>query len=290
MATPFDDNPVEIVTGKTQQFQCKTDAGRPSSRIQWYMSGTNITSLATPQDVICSLNCNGKVISSSVLTYTGNRGDEGKIMYCTALNIENQSVGSQNKTVEILYGASSVIISPTLQIYTVKETIEGVGPINCTADDCNPDCAMTWSRPTMSDGYISVLNLQKINRTQAGNYSCNASNTAWSKTSVAVNVIVQYGPAVVNISPPNQTYTIKELTGSAGHIICNADCKPDCIITWKGNNVPVGTNNILYLTNITRKQAGNYQCTATNNVGNNTSVTVIVIVLYYRNINFQYQD
>ena len=32
------------------------------------------------------------VISSSVLTYTGNINDDGKILYCTAFNIEGRSV------------------------------------------------------------------------------------------------------------------------------------------------------------------------------------------------------
>jgi hypothetical protein len=43
-----------------------------------------------------------KVISSSVLTYTGNINDDGKILYCTAVNIEEEGwIISSNKTILI---------------------------------------------------------------------------------------------------------------------------------------------------------------------------------------------
>lgn len=100
--TPSDGNPIEIVTGVKKRFECKTDAGRPSSAIQWYISGTNVTDVAVSQPDICYSDCKGKVVSSSVLLYKGNRIDEGKHIYCTALNIESQSVRSQNKSIVIL--------------------------------------------------------------------------------------------------------------------------------------------------------------------------------------------
>ena len=40
-------------------------------------------------------------------------------------------------------------------------------------------------------GTTSVLNLQNINRNQAGSYQCTTSNDVSSKTSVVVNVVVQ---------------------------------------------------------------------------------------------------
>lgn len=99
---PTDGNPIAIVMGTVQQFECTTDAGRPSSSIQWYLSGTNVTSSATSQPDVCNHGCNGTVVSSSILLYTGIRNDEGKNIYCTALNIESRSVRSQNRTLVIL--------------------------------------------------------------------------------------------------------------------------------------------------------------------------------------------
>jgi hypothetical protein len=61
--------------------------------------------------------------------------------------------------------------------------------IQCIAD-CMPVCTMTWNGPSLLAGTTSVLNLQNINRNQAGNYQCTASNDVSSNTSVVVNVVV----------------------------------------------------------------------------------------------------
>ena len=82
-----------------------------------------------------------------------------------------------------------VSITPLTQSYTLKET-ENLNQIQCTAD-CIPVCTMTWSGPNLPAGTTSLLNLQNINRNQAGNYQCTASNDVSSKTSVVVNVDVK---------------------------------------------------------------------------------------------------
>lgn len=103
LSTPTDENPVEVVSKRNQTFSCTTNAARPSSRIQWYLSTINITSSSSPQPDVCNTDCSDdKVISSSVLTYTGNINDDGKSLYCTAVNIEGRSVvRSSDKTIVI---------------------------------------------------------------------------------------------------------------------------------------------------------------------------------------------
>ena len=103
LSRPTDKNPVEVVSDRDQIFSCTTNAGRPSSKIQWYISTINITTSASPQPDVCSTDCSDvKVISSSVLTYTGNRNDGGKILYCTVINMEELGVvSSADKTIVI---------------------------------------------------------------------------------------------------------------------------------------------------------------------------------------------
>lgn len=99
---PYDKNPIEILSGSTQQFQCTTNAGRPSSRIEWYLSGANITEKAFVQTDKCDPGCNETLISSSVLKYTGNRSDIGKTIYCIAENVKEMSVRSLDRSIDIL--------------------------------------------------------------------------------------------------------------------------------------------------------------------------------------------
>lgn len=97
-----DDNPIKIVQGSRQRFTCASDGGRPASRIQWYLSGTNITGDSKVQADICNPGCNGKVISSSALEYIGNNVDNGKKIYCTAVNIVGHIVRSYYIDIVIL--------------------------------------------------------------------------------------------------------------------------------------------------------------------------------------------
>jgi hypothetical protein len=103
LSRPIDKNPVEVVSNIDQTFSCTTNAARPSSRIQWYLSTTNITTSASPQPDVCNTDCSDdKVISSSVLTYTGNMNDDDKMLYCTAVNMEGLGVvRSSDKTIVI---------------------------------------------------------------------------------------------------------------------------------------------------------------------------------------------
>ena len=81
-----------------------------------------------------------------------------------------------------------VSITPSTQSYILQET-ENLNQVQCTAD-CIPVCTMTRSGPNIPAGTTFVLNLQNINRNQAGSYQCTASNDIGSMMSVIVTIIV----------------------------------------------------------------------------------------------------
>jgi hypothetical protein len=85
-------------------------------------------------------------------------------------------------------GPIQIEISPPDTTYTVNET-GSVNQITCTAD-CIPSCTTTWTGPNLTAGTTSILNLQNIDRSQAGVYNCTAVNAISSLTLIKVNVIV----------------------------------------------------------------------------------------------------
>ena len=91
------------------------------------------------------------------------------------------------------------------------------------------------------------------------------------------NRILSDGPIQIEISPPDNTYTVTE-TGSVNQITCTADCNPNCTTTWTGPNLPAGSTSILNLNNIDRSHAGVYNCTAVNDISSLTLNKVNVIV------------
>ena len=88
------------------------------------------------------------------------------------------------------------------------------------------------------------------------------------------------GPRQVVIYPTTSNYTRNETLDGVGPINCTANCQPACTSTWNGPNLPPGTTSVLSLPNISRTQAGNYQCTARNNVSSLISATIYVVVYY----------
>ena len=86
------------------------------------------------------------------------------------------------------------------------------------------------------------------------------------------------GPRQVVIYPTTSKYTRDETLDRVGPINCTANCKPACTSTWNGPNLPPDTTSVLSLANINRNQAGNYQCTASNDVSSLISATVVVVV------------
>ena len=88
-----------------------------------------------------------------------------------------------------LDGPHNVVLSPSIQSYIVTETTGSVGPISCTSE-CRPNCTLAWSGPNLSDGAISIMYLQNINRKQAGEYRCTASNAIKNLASDTITVIV----------------------------------------------------------------------------------------------------
>ncbi|XP_063442046.1 hemicentin-1-like [Mytilus trossulus] len=176
---------------------------------------------------------------------------------------------------------------PLKQNFTAIDTFGNIGPINCTAD-CKPECNMIWHGPYLQEGITSVLHLQKINKNQAGKYSCIASNSVSSLESGHINVIVYYGPAVVDISPQKQIHTVNE-TDRVTNITCTADCNPRCFLTWTGPNLHTKLSGIassmLNIPNIARNQSGTYKCNASNTVGSKISLHINISVNYVPAVN-----
>ncbi|CAC5371807.1 unnamed protein product [Mytilus coruscus] len=177
-------------------------------------------------------------------------------------------------------GPRQVNISPPNQTYTATELIGYVGPIKCIAD-CKPECIMTWNGPDLSDGITSVLQLQNLAKTQAGYYSCNASNNVGSLTSVGVNVIVNYAPTILRLQTLISN-TIEEHQPVTFQ--CEVDSYPAPDITWifSRTNTLLFKDEHVFKSNYTVPktmclQTGSYRCQGSN-------VIDAVLVNAYREI------
>ncbi|CAC5419489.1 unnamed protein product [Mytilus coruscus] len=173
IAIPNNINPTDILSGSNQHFTCTTDAGRPSARIQWYMSGVNITDDAIVQADTCNSRCNDIVISSSALMYIGNITDNGKTIYCTAANIDVEGVRSQDRKINILF-------KPVILEIPDYNITEGSNLKITPSIDANPDpISVWWTRQNNPEFiyYGTNLTITSIQRVSSDSYICHAMNS-----------------------------------------------------------------------------------------------------------------
>ncbi|XP_052074673.1 uncharacterized protein LOC127712344 isoform X2 [Mytilus californianus] len=172
-AIPNDINPTDILSGSSQHFACTTDAGRPSSRIHWYISGVNITDDAIVQKDKCNPGCNSKMISSSVLIYIGNITDTGKTIYCTAANVDAEGVRSQDREINILF-------KPVILEIPDYNITEGSNLKITPTIDANPDPISVWWTHQNKPEFIyygTNFTISSIQRGSSDSYTCHAMNT-----------------------------------------------------------------------------------------------------------------
>nr|XP_005290755.1 hemicentin-1 isoform X1 [Chrysemys picta bellii] len=124
------------------------------------------------------------------------------------------------------------------------------------------------------------LEIKSVKLTDAGEYSCTASNEGGS-TVASVFLTVQEPPKVV-ISPKNQSFT----EGSEVSIMCSATGYPKPKIVWTHNDMfimgsdryrltPEGT---LIIKNAVPKDAGFYGCLASNSAGTERQTSTLTYI------------
>ncbi|XP_068713160.1 muscle, skeletal receptor tyrosine protein kinase-like [Montipora foliosa] len=130
-----------------------------------------------------------------------------------------------------------------------------------------------------SAGNNHSLILTDIQRSDAGQYRCLASNSDGNLTSAPATLTVHFAPAIVNQLPPG----ITRLTREGNEYIvfsCTVEGNPSPLLYWTKNgkrlNV-IGNPRLsavswrgihsLNIVNLSRSDAGLYQCVAVNSVG-----------------------
>ncbi len=162
-------------------------------------------------------------------------------------------------------GPSTVILNPPGPL--TKAENDSVS-VDCSAD-CNPDCTYTWT--PRGDTGNGQLYIDRIHRSQAGDYTCQAENVVDSQIET-LTIEVLYPPDV-HVTP--QSVTVVE--GQTATIVCTADGNPNSnTFQWRnvtGGGDPDGeidhsdTQSTLTIEDARCQKKNQMQCSCSNNVG-----------------------
>ncbi|XP_048242936.1 hemicentin-1-like [Haliotis rufescens] len=128
---------------------------------------------------------------------------------------------------------------------------------------CNPATTnYTWSYGQSVFSTEEVLQIDDVNRTEGGQYTCTVSNLVGSE-SASVSVDVQYAPLTSGFP---STYRVTE--SSSLRIDCSnyttAGNPPSTSYMWTYGGSTVSTGAVLARRNISPDQGGQYTCIASN--------------------------
>ncbi|KAL9964669.1 hypothetical protein ACROYT_G028344 [Oculina patagonica] len=178
---------------------------------------------------------------------------------------------SQTATIDVQYPPEKVQL--TTSAVGNKACQGDVISINCSAD-ANPSVTTyellendivifntsgSWSK-TFTTGGVFI-------------YKCVANNSVGTEQSASVTVTVNVASSIL----PIQNETVTE--GGAVNLTCIASGTPDPTVSWfKPDGQRVDASQLM-LTNISRDEAGEYRCEASNECGN-ASQTATIDVQY----------
>ncbi|XP_077572583.1 neuronal growth regulator 1 isoform X1 [Stigmatopora nigra] len=128
---------------------------------------------------------------------------------------------------------------------------------------------------SVGDKHEYSLQIQKVDVTDDGQYTCSIQSEHNPRTKL-LNLIVKVPPKIYDIS---SDITVNE--GSNVSLICTASGKPEPAISWR-HITPLArkydSGEYLNITGITRDQAGDYECSALNDIASPDTKTVKVTV------------
>ncbi|XP_077864531.1 cell adhesion molecule CEACAM5-like [Saccoglossus kowalevskii] len=201
---------------------------------------------------------NGQAVHSSAVytLYNITRDDKGEYE-CRATNIyfdDSLGMGS-NTTTLIVHHKPEVVISN----HKDGKVIEGQDYTATCSADAEPQANITWFYPDGTEFNNASLLLSAIKRYSNGTYTCVAENKLGNDMK-SIYVDVQYPPTVS---------VVPDITSKEGDIVtltCNVTDSNPLVetIEWFKNDALVHNNGTYTFDNITRNNAGQYNCTARN--------------------------
>ncbi|KAK6174020.1 hypothetical protein SNE40_017372 [Patella caerulea] len=251
---------ITVYENESRTVTCLADCNPPCN-IYWYKGA----------------DTSGSIISSSNGLLQLNNIQRQDTAYTCQAEYSTLVTTPLTKTLQITvyYGPENIRFTPTGSSITVIENESRT--VICSAE-CNPPCNFNWKKGYVPSGSNGVLSL--TNRRQAGNYTCQVTNTQIrnSRQSKQLMVIVHYPPIITSLTSDATNNMIDE--DSTVIFTCSVDSFPSSVISWfrsqQGEQPYSGSQYTIPKASC--QHTDNYTCTASNNIGQPVSKTIPLYV------------
>ncbi|XP_060575524.1 cell surface glycoprotein MUC18-like [Ruditapes philippinarum] len=251
----------EKLEGDQIRYQCTSSQTRPVAIVTWKLQTLTLTIVHNTEQ------SHGNDLKSvtSIVTFTANRMDNNKTIYCETA-IPGQSVVKAQEKMTVYWPPSQPRIKndsfPFLEGQTGKS-------IYCsTSDYGNPTATATWSKkygtPDVAD--TRKLKLPKLTyQIDRSPVSCQLKNLFTQKKGLQIQSIqvllqVEYSPIIQILVDSKQVNTTTKDEGQTLSATCNASGNPNPNVDWVGQ--PSRGPTLLF-DDIDRTDHGKYTCRAT---------------------------
>ncbi|KAA0195696.1 hypothetical protein HAZT_HAZT002034 [Hyalella azteca] len=136
----------------------------------------------------------------------------------------------------------------------------------------------------------SVLQIMKVQASDEASYQCKATNQLGSSYSAAQLRVFKLAPTFRKQPVETEKYAAEGMNTT---LECNPEAAPLPEFVWRKNGIRIGSagrteilrSGMLVITSVTREDAGNYTCTATNAYGSASSSGRLIVLIrpeFYR--------
>uniref|UniRef100_A0A3P9MHW4 Si:dkeyp-97a10.3 n=1 Tax=Oryzias latipes TaxID=8090 RepID=A0A3P9MHW4_ORYLA len=220
-------------------------------------------------------------IGSTQLRDAGNYSVE-----VTPVGTTGQTSNSRSVQLRVFEAVAGV----TLSISSV--TVEGGNVTLTCAWTAGTEISVQWAKGGLTitaDSRITIsggsLVINPVNRDDAGEYKCTASNPVSAQTATR-SLTVYYGPDTPVLTKDTSKNCVgggDVLVGKAVRLTCTSVSLPPAIFSWEFNGNPISgqpDGGVLTIQTYSTNESGKYACTAKNSITGGTSkqTTTLAVV------------
>ncbi|KAL5285587.1 NPHS1.2 family protein [Megaselia abdita] len=279
-------DPEELKPDTEATLICDSSSSNPPAQLSWWREGIPINGFNNSSKP----GLWGGTVSTLELKVNLTQEMNGVVYTCQSTNDALQRSVHEAIKLDVLYPPqflpppSSTVVGvegESLQV-SLKANANPMTIIYTWTKDSQPIAASnSVNKRIMSDG--PILNITKLERGDAGVYTCRAKN-AQGKSEINVTIVVEYATSIKSISE-----NVIVEPGEDALLTCTVDGKPltEEHVKWErlGYDMSAKTmttfangTSSLHIKNAQRSDVGNFRCIADNRVTNPTNRDVLLIV------------